>query len=214
MQYIAVLTDMNVDILALCARMFSYVCVFAYCDIKTARQSVGARQHKPHLDKSNSLYFKHHFSVLENKHKNSYLLQTCFITASNNRENMKSDLWGLDLLTPVFHCGNQSSNCFWGVPDPFALLPPFQSRKHDLYLTHVLFSSPFMSAPSLRRCLFGVDAAFEFETLGEAWLIEKTALFFIFYQGLWLDLQPFTETLLQIQYFPSCHTHTHTHSHT
>lgn len=73
---------------------------------------------------------------------------------------MKSDLGGFDLLTPVFHCGNQSCNCFWGVPDPFRLHTVLQSWKHDLYLTHVLFSSPFMSEQSLWWCLFGVDNFF------------------------------------------------------
>lgn len=110
--------------------------------------------------------------ISQNKTKNTsvimniYLFQTCFFIAdSNNRENMKSDLWGLDLLTPVFHYGNHSSNCFWGVPDPFTLHSAFQRQKHGLYLTHVLFSSPFMCEQSLQWCLFGVDVAFEFKTL-------------------------------------------------
>lgn len=137
---------------------------------------------------------------------NIYLFQTCFIADSNNRENMKSDLWGLDLLTPVFHCGNHSSNCFWGVPDPFTLHSVFQSRKHDLYLTHVLFSSPFMSEQSLWWCLFGVDVAFEFETPGDGGVDLKDSIIFYFLSGSFmLDLHNWTNTFLQIQYFFSTH---------
>ena len=85
----------------------------------------------------------------------------------NNRQNMKSDLRDLDLLTPVFHCGNRSCNCFWGVPDPFTPRAAPPSWKHDSYLTHVLFSSAFMSEQSLWWCLCGVDVCFWLWTLWE-----------------------------------------------
>lgn len=113
---------------------------------------------------------------------------------------MKSDLWGLDLLTPVFLRGNQSSNCFGGVPDPFALHTAFQSRKHDLYLTHVLFSSSFMSEQSLWWCLFwGRRCLWVWalrENRGGEVMIYKTALFFFSYLAFTLYLYTLTNTFL------------------
>ncbi len=149
-------------------------CVFFYSDKKSTCQNVSTQQHAKRFDsKSSGLSFTTTSAFSQNKTKkpppSSYAFiyfRLVFIANSNNRENMKSDLWGLDLLTPVFHSGNHGSNCFWGVPDPFTLHSAFRRQKHGLYLTHVLFSSPFMSEQSLRWCLFGVDFAFEFETPG------------------------------------------------
>lgn len=91
---------------------------------------------------------------------NIWSIPNLFHRNNKDRENLKPDLWGLDLLTPVFHCGNCRGNCFWGVPNPFTLHSAFTSRKHDLYLTHVLVSSPLLSEQSLWRCVFGVDTVF------------------------------------------------------
>lgn len=98
---------------------------------------------------------------------------------------MKSDLWGLDLSTPVFLCGG---NCFWEVPDPLTPHTALQSRKHDMYLTHVLFSS-------LWCCLFGVDVALSLSAMGGG-LIQKMALFFfLLYQELLCLIHTLQQTL-------------------
>lgn len=119
----------------------------------------------------------------EKKNPTSLIMNNLSISNSfysNNRENAKSDLWGLDLLTPVFHCGNGSSNCFWGVPNPFTLHSASPSRKHDWYLTHVLFSSPFMSAQSLWWCLFAAHIAFEFGSAPGRQIDLKDGYYFLF----------------------------------
>lgn len=159
-----------------------------FCGLQSQHsESVEAQLHLWYVDTSwNWLYFNITSGFSQNKRKKHtcliiYLFPTHFAPHLNNRENIKCDLWGLDLLTPVFHWGNHSRNCFWGVPNPFTLYFAFQSCKHDLYLTHVLISSSFMSEQCLWLFLFGVDIAFEFGTLRDGWLIWKTALFLIFY---------------------------------
>lgn len=66
---------------------------------------------------------------------------------SNNSENVQSDLGGLDLLTPVFHSGNGSSNCFWGVPNPFTPHSAFpESETWLVFDTCPLFISSHVGA--------------------------------------------------------------------
>lgn len=60
---------------------------------------------------------------------------------------MQSDLGGLDLLTPVFHSGNGSSNCFWGVPNPFTPHSAFpESETWLVFDTCPLFISSHVGA--------------------------------------------------------------------
>lgn len=60
---------------------------------------------------------------------------------------MQSDLGGLDLLTPVFHSGNGSSNCFWGVPNPFTPHSAFpESETWLVFDTCPLFISSHVEA--------------------------------------------------------------------
>lgn len=51
---------------------------------------------------------------------------------------------------------------FWGLPNPFTHHSAFQSQKHELHLTRVLFSS---SEQSLAWYIFWVDVVFAVETL-------------------------------------------------
>lgn len=48
----------------------------------------------------------------EHLHHQEHLLISNVVRCRVEQQNGKSDLRGSDLLTPVFHCGNQSSNCF------------------------------------------------------------------------------------------------------
>lgn len=56
---------------------------------------------------------------------------------------------------------------FERVPDPLTPRAASQSWKHDMYLTHVPFSSSFMSELLLWCCLFGVNVTFQLQPSGK-----------------------------------------------
>lgn len=93
--------------------------------------------------------------------------------------NLTSEAWIFWHL--FFTLGTAAVIAFEGSLIHLRRTLPSLSRKHDWYLTHVLFSSLLMSQPSLWLCLFvwGAHTAFQFGALlRDGRLISETAFYF------------------------------------